>query len=152
MRVCIAPILRRRVLCVAANHGMIDLVIHPSRIWVYAALLTPIPDIVWWIAFVPASVIHFGQDVGMFGSVLLHMFLAACAVHVDVEFAETCLLVFMVVVHIPCVLMRLNSRASVIFMFALIVAGLLGWSLVDPAHMISVTNAKVVTLHCLLGM
>lgn len=146
------PILRKRILCVVANHGLIDIITHPSRIFIYAAALTPIPDIAWLIAFVPASVIHFGQDVGIFGSVLLHLLLAAFAVRLNVEFAETCLLIFMMLVHIPCVIMRLNSKTNVMCMGALIVAGLFGWSLADPANMITLRNARVVTLHCILGM
>jgi len=145
------PMLRKRILCVIANHGLIDIITHPSKIFIYTAVLTPIPDIVWFIAFVPASVIHFGQDIGIFGSVLFHLMLTAIVVKVNFDFAEMCLMVFMVCVHIPCAIIRLRSKTSVLFMGALIASGMAGWSLADTTKLITVTNAKLITIHCLLG-
>ena len=151
-RHAVTPMLRKRIICVVANHGLIDILSHNSRIWLYAMVLTPVPDIAWFIAFVPASVIHFGLDVGIFGSVLLHIVLISCAVIVNVECAETCLLVFMVFIHIPCIFMRLHSVIKQMSMCALIVAGFFGWSLVDQEKIISSMNMRLVTLHCLLGI
>lgn len=142
-----APILQKRILCIIANHGLIDIITHPSRIFIYTAVLTPIPGIAWFIAFVPASVFHFSQDIGIFGSVLFHLVLTAIAVKVNFDFAEACLLVFMVFVHIPCAIIRLRSKTSVLF----IASGMAGWSLADTTKLISVTNVKLITIHCLLG-
>jgi len=150
--VVVPPMLRNRVVCVLANHGLIDIIIHPSRIWMYAFAFTPTPQIAWLIAFVPASVLHFGRDLGLYGSVWLHAMLAACAVTGNVAFAETCLFVFMMCVHIPCVLLRLKSVAHIICMCALIVSGLFQYSLVDPENAISSLNVRIVTMHCWLGM
>ena len=153
VHVCtMTPTLKKRILCVAANHGMIDIVTHPTRTLLYTMALAPIPDIAWVIAFVPASIAHFGRDIGIKGSLLLHMLLGTCAfVFKNTIIAETILLAYIAVIHIPAATMRLNHIQK-LCMFTLIVLGYTGYTPADPDDIATPLNIRVVTMHCILGL
>lgn len=83
---------------------------------------------------------------------MLHLLLIACVyVFGDGVVAETILLVYMALIHIPAAVMRLNPIQK-LCMFTLIGLGLAGWSLADTDDLITPMNIRVVTMHCMLGL
>ena len=144
--------MRKRVLCVAANHGMIDIVTHPTRTLLYTIALAPIPDLAWVVVFVPASIAHFSRDIGVRGSLILHMLLVSCVlVFKNTLFAETILLGYMALIHIPAATLRLNPMQK-LCMLILIALGFSGYTPANPDDLATPLNMRIVTLHCILGL
>jgi hypothetical protein len=114
--------------------------------------LAPLPDIAWLIAYAPSSIWHFGKDIGMIGSVLLHTLLLVCYIFFgNVHVSETLLLLYMSVIHIPCVFLRLESTLQMICMSLLVLLGAFGLSVVDPDKSLSHANLRIVMLHCCIN-
>ena len=60
------------VACAASTHGITD-AMHPiESLWPYGVLLIPTPPALTSTVFILASVLHFGGDVGLFPSSVLH--------------------------------------------------------------------------------
>lgn len=96
----------------------------PCALLAYSAVALPLPSNACTAAFAAGSVAHFAEDVGLVGSVALHVALLSVAVYVGVKSAVAALFVYFFVVHIPLLLIRLalnrdKRRAAVLVAAAL---------------------------------
>lgn len=105
--------------CAASTHGITDAAHSPCDLWPYAVLLLPTPR----VAFLAASVVHFGYDIGLLPSALMHAGLFALAAQ-DRVLASTLGCLYYTAVHVPLHLRR-HWEATRLAPLALLGSGLL---------------------------
>jgi hypothetical protein len=113
------PCTNRVQLGIAAAHGVSDVGKPPELLAVYALSLLPVPGPACTAGFAFASLLHFAGDVGLAGSLALHIALAGMAV-VSMELATSALLFYMNFIHIPILVVKLCSSGSVYSVFAMV--------------------------------
>lgn len=96
-------------LSIAAAHGAADAGRHPAQLLIYGLALLPWPGCAVTAAFAASSVVHFAQDVGVRGSLLLHAAATVLACR-DAERAVKLMLAHLVAVHIPRLAMVLADK------------------------------------------
>ena len=102
----------RRVVLLAAAHGMTDMATAPAMLLPYSVIAMPLPGWLTTALFGAASIVHFASDIGLGLSTCLHLALTAAAT-VDCEasfFAMSCYFCF---VHTPMHYMRLLMQQQV---------------------------------------
>ena len=108
----IVPVSNQLALSIAAAHGAADAGRHPAQLLLYGIALLPWSGRTTTAAFAASSVIHFAQDVGVAGSILLHVAATGLAFH-NVEKAVRLMLAYILTVHIPCLSVALVARGRV---------------------------------------
>jgi hypothetical protein len=106
-------------LAVVAAHGAVDVCCPLRSLLAYSAVALPLPSDACTAAFAAGSVAHFAEDVGLVGSVALHVALLNVAIYVGVKSAVEALFAYFFVVHIPLLVVRLalnrdRRRAAVL--------------------------------------
>lgn len=91
--------------CAASTHGITDAAYSPQTLWPYAVLMLPIPRVINAYAFCVASVVHFGYDIGLVPSALLHAGLFALASK-DRGLASSVGCLYYTAIHVPIHLRR----------------------------------------------
>lgn len=102
------PILESPLLGVAAaasTHGLTDAMYPPECLWPYGVLLAPLPPLWTTFAFLLASTVHFGYDIGLQKSAMMHAGLLAIA-RVRGRAASTLGCAYYLGVHVPLHLKR----------------------------------------------
>jgi hypothetical protein len=105
----VLPTKNQLALSVAAAHGAADAGRHPAQLLIYGIALLPWSNRATTAAFAASSVVHFAQDLGTGGSLLLHATAAGLALH-SVEKAVRLVLTYMIAVHIPCLAFALARK------------------------------------------
>lgn len=148
----LAKPLSRRLFAAVALHGIVDFA-EPVTLVAYPACLT-IPDRLAVPVFAVASVAHFAQDLGFAQSLLFHLLLVLLPPRVALAVLD----VFMVLIHLPCLFVRIlvhGQTLSLALLFSGFVAGIAlpgrvcrrmivkGVVVLKPIHL------KIVSAHCL---
>jgi hypothetical protein len=105
-------------LAIAAAHGASDIGKPPGLLAVYSLALLPVPGPACTAGFAFSSLLHFAGDMGMAGSLALHVTLAGMAV-VSTELATSALLLYMNFIHIPILVAKLCASGSFYSVFAM---------------------------------
>ena len=106
----VIPVSNQLALSIAAAHGAADAGRHPAQLLVYGLALMPWSGRTTTSAFAAASIVHFAQDVGVGGSLLLHAVVTGLAFR-NVQKAVGLMLAYMLAVHIPFLTMMLAAKA-----------------------------------------
>ena len=96
----------RRVVLLAAAHGMTDMATAPAMLLPYSVIAMPLPGWLTTTLFGAASIVHFASDIGLGLSALLHTALTgAAAIDRDASFFAMSL--YFCFVHTPLHYVRL---------------------------------------------
>jgi hypothetical protein len=106
----ILPVSNQLALSIAAAHGAADAGRHPAQLLVYGLALMPWSGRTATSAFAAASIVHFAQDVGVAGSLLLHAVVTGLAFR-NVQKAVRLMLAYILAIHIPCLVVVLAAKA-----------------------------------------
>tara|TARA_Y100000389_G_scaffold197342_1_gene231768 strand:+ start:4570 stop:5049 length:480 start_codon:yes stop_codon:yes gene_type:complete len=106
----VVPVSNQLALSIAAAHGAADAGRHPAQLLLYGLALLPWSGRTTTAAFAAASVVHFAQDVGVGGSLLLHAAATGLAFR-SMEKAVRLMLAYMLAVHIPCLTVVLAAKS-----------------------------------------
>tara|TARA_B100001109_G_scaffold243426_1_gene229236 strand:- start:724 stop:1203 length:480 start_codon:yes stop_codon:yes gene_type:complete len=106
----VVPVSNQLALSIAAAHGAADAGRHPAQLLLYGLALLPWSARTTTAAFAAASVVHFAQDVGVGGSLLLHAAATGLAFR-NVEKAVRLMLAYILTVHIPFLTMMLAAKS-----------------------------------------
>ena len=113
-----SPTAIRRTVLLAAAHGMTDVAVvtsAPACLLPYVTIMLPLPGWLTTAAFSCASILHFGEDIGVRCSATMHALLTVAAfVNRDASFLA--MSVYFCFVHTPMHYMRLlctGQRAAV---------------------------------------
>ena len=106
----LVPVSSQLALSIAAAHGAADAGRHPAQLLLYGMVLLPWSGRATTAAFAAASVVHFAQDVGVEGSLLLHAVVTGLALR-NVEVAVRLMLAYILAIHIPRLTVVLASKA-----------------------------------------
>ena len=120
----LVPVSSQLALSIAAAHGAADAGRHPAQLLLYGMVLLPWSGRATTAAFAAASVVHFAQDVGVEGSLLLHAVVTGLALR-NVEVAVRLMLAFILAIHIPRLTVVLASKARLASMVCMLYAMLL---------------------------
>lgn len=105
------PCTNRLQLSLAAAHGAVDAAKPPELLAVYALALLPVPGPLCTAGFALSSVVHFASDIGLWGSIVLHLVLSITAA-VSYKEAVSMLLNYMCYLHIPLLVVKLIFSGS----------------------------------------
>ena len=105
MVVFIVPVWSPVLLAIAAGHGAVDLGRPTDELAPYLFVLLPVGSLMSTGAFLIASVLHFTDDLGPAGSVLLHAGVYVVD-SVNRELASTLMMIYMVLLHVPLLIQR----------------------------------------------
>ena len=93
------------VACAASTHGMTD-AMHPIEcLWPYGVLFLPTPPALTTAVFFLASILHFGDDIGILWSSVLHVSLFSAA-NRHRRIASTLGCLYYTAIHVPLHLRR----------------------------------------------
>jgi hypothetical protein len=143
------------MLAVAAAHGAVDLARPPAHWTVYILALLPVPSRVCTVAFGVASVVHFGADVSLPGSIVLHAAFAAASFLRDGAIAFDVVLDYMVAIHIPLLVARLAlgmklKALAILALSTLVAIKHIGALMDDSTFVLTDKHQLVVVAHVLL--
>ena len=150
------PISSPLALSIAAAHGAADAGRHPAQLLVYSLALLPWSGRAATSGFAAASVVHFAQDIGVSGSLLLHFAAMGLALR-NMEKAVRLVLAYMLVVHIPLLAVLLATKARLASIACMIYTMLLfaRWKLPKTEHgyyLFGHGQQLLVTCHVLISI
>jgi hypothetical protein len=146
------PCRSRFRLALAVGHGAADFSRPPAQLLAYGAALLPVPGPACTAAFGAASVVHFAADLGLDGSLALHLAVLALA---GSSYARAMALVlnFMAFWHVPRTAARLAAAGDLAGLaFAALLALASAARPRKPSFELGHKKQLVVVIHALLGM